>query len=322
MKNWKKLSLLVLLLSGLACKKDNTEPQEDTYVPISVGKFLDNWTCSINPGVGANFDIGEFRLWVPDITTVSNLKAVLVVLDHVNSNGLGMVNDSTWRKYATANNVALLSVHLENTKLPTNYPYADARNGSGKALILAVEAIAQKNSISSVAALPFLIRGYSAGGMFGYFFSAFKPSRVVAFSNIRGWYIMETPDENKTVPALFLMAEQDVMTDVPPDNVLQLVIKKRYAGGLWAFAQEPGASHYSSLLKSDSLTRQFFSAALSKRTTNGITTLLSIPQESGWLGNNASNEAVPYDNYTANKKAASWLIDENVAKAWIAYQKK
>ncbi|MES1181976.1 MAG: hypothetical protein ABUL44_04185, partial [Flavobacterium sp.] len=77
-----------------------------------------------------------------------------------------------------------------------------------------------------------------------------------------------------------------------------------------------------SLLKSDTLTRQFFSVALSKRTTAGSTALVSISQESGWLGNNALNNAVPYDNYTANKKAASWLIDESVAKAWIAYQKK
>lgn len=322
MKNWKTLSLLLLLLSGFACKKPTTVP-EDTYVPISVGPFLDDWTCSINPGMGANFDIGEFRLWVPNVATVSNLKAVLVLLDHANSNALGMVNDTTWRNYAIANNIALLSVHLENkSPTPTTYPYSDARNGSGNALIMALEAIAKKNNIATVAALPFLIRGYSAGGMFGYYFSIFKPLRVAAFSDIRGWYITETADDNKTVPALFLMAEQDIVTYVPPDNIQQLVIKKRNVGGVWGFALEPEADHYSSLLKSDSLTRQFFSAALTKRIMNGSTELINIPQESGWLGNNASNNAVPYANYTGNKKEASWLIDETVANAWIAYQKK
>lgn len=288
---------------------------------MSVGKFLDNWTCGINPGVGANFDIGEFRLWVPDTTATQDLKAVLVLADHVNSNALGSVSDTEWQKFAIANRVALLGVHLENKTLPTSYPYAEARNGSGEALLMALKAISDRHHFPKLASLPFLLRGYSAGGMFAYYFSAYKPTRVVAFADFRGWYIGETPADNKGVPGLFLMGEKDAVSGVPPDNIQQLVRNKRAINGLWGFAVEPGADHYSDLTKSDSLAKLFFTSALNQRVLNPDS-LATILQINGWLGNNGSKDISSYSAYTGSKTEASWLMDETVAKGWVAFQKK
>lgn len=320
MKSFKLFVLSILLAGTLGCKKKQTDEEINTYVPISVDKFPDNWTCSIHPGTGANFNIAEFRLWVPDTTTTSDLKAILVLADHVNSNALGMVNDTEWRKFAIVNNIALIGVHLENTVLPTSNPYAEARNGSGEALIMALKAIAERHHFPKVGELPFLLRGYSAGGMYAYFFSAYVPARVVAFANFRGWSIGDTPDDNKGVPGLFLLAEKDPLSAVPP-NIPQMIKKKREKGGLWGYAIEPGADHYSELIKCDELAKLFFTSALNQRVKSGSNALIELSQTSGWLGNNITKAISSYTAYPDSKTDASWLTDETVAKAWVAFQK-
>lgn len=317
-----RLLLLLVVCFGIACKKPAVEEDKSTYVPISVGSFSDNWTCSINPGQGANFNVAEFRLWVPDTADVSKLRAILVLLDGVNSDALPLASSKYWQAYATANNVALMGVHLANIPLPTSNPYIDARLGSGDALVLALKAIAEKNNISQIASLPFLLRGYSSGGMFSYYFSLYNPQRTVAFTDIRGWYIGKTSSENAVVPALFLIGEKDTVTTVPPDNVQQIVYEKRSHNGLWGYAIEPFASHYSNTGKSDSLTQLFFTSCLNRRTSSGSTTLTILPEIEGWLGNNSSKTYSTYDAYSGNKITASWLIDEPFAKAWVEYQKK
>lgn len=322
--NFKLLLCALFITCGIACKKQSAEEDTSltTYVPISVGKFLDDWTCSVNPGVGGNFELAEFRLWVPDTTTTSELRAILILADHFNSNGLGLANDPDWRSYAIANKIALLGVRLEMTWGPANYHYSEARNGSGEALLKALTAIAGRHQFPKVAELPLLIRGYSAGGMFAYYFTAYKPERVVAFANFRGWHIDETPETNKGIPGLFLLGEEDPQTGVPPDNVQQLIRNKRLKNGLWGFAVEPEADHFADLARSDSLTRLFFSSALNQRVKNGSVILNEISQTNGWLGNNALNTAAAYNVYSSDKVQASWLIDEAVAKAWVKYQKK
>jgi hypothetical protein len=321
MKFTKILPLFYILFFVFACKKKKVEEDVTTYVPISVDHFLDDWTCSINPGEGGNFNLAEFGLWVPDPKNVSDLKAILVLLGHFNSNTLGLLNSKDWQKYAMDNHLALLAARIENFQIPTDYPYFEAGNGSGDALMLALEAIANKNNIPRVASLSFLFRGYSAGGMFSYYFSAYKPERVIAFSNIRGWDLVNMGDENKNIPALFLLGENDTLDGVPKDIVQQVVLNKRRNNGLWAFAVEPGVDHYSDLDKADSLTVKFFSSVLNLR-ANGTGKPLILPESSGWLGNNDTHAVFSYTDYPDDRKNASWLPDEVIATAWVDFQKK
>jgi|GEM_PF-5228164 len=49
-----------------------------------------------------------------------------------------------------------------------------------------VTKIAEKNNVPEIATLPFLLRGYSAGGVFAHNFSTYQPDRSVAFVDIMG----------------------------------------------------------------------------------------------------------------------------------------
>jgi hypothetical protein len=326
--NYKHIFLVIAPILFFAChkSKDEPEPEPEVDAQMSIGTFSDNWTCSVIKGKTSNFDIAEFTLWVPNAADVSNLKAILVLAHHSNSNALGLVFKKEWQDFAKTNNVALLAVHLENLnpQISLDDTYSDARKGSGDALLMALEAISRRNNIATVAALPFLFRGYSAGGMFSFNFSVFKPERVIAFADVRGWYINPTTDINNGVPGLFLIAELDTEkydNVIPAQRMKEIVQSKRKQNALWGYAVEPGEDHFGSLTKSDSLLRLFLASALKSRVQSGSNVLHSITQASGWLGNNDSKVIFSYDTYPQTKNEASWLIDEAFANEWIAYQK-
>ncbi len=315
--------LFCLVIVLFACKKPETQTDTNTYQPIFIDHFIDDWACAVNPGNGANFDIGEFRLWVPDTSVVPQVKAILVLADGSNSNATNLTASNEWRTYAIANKLALMGVHLETQSSQTVFDnYADARNGSGEALIKALEAITEKNHIPHIATLPFLVRGYSAGGMFSYFFSAYVPKRVIAFADIRGWVIVQTIAETKNIPGLFSIGELDMPSSGQRDMTEQIIQLKRKQDGLWSYAVEPGAEHFTSLTASDSLVKLFFSSALKYRLGTASNDLLTITPSSGWLGNTDTKSVFSYGTYPGEKEKAGWLTDETFAKAWEKFQKK
>ncbi|WP_024770234.1 hypothetical protein [Aquimarina macrocephali] len=317
MKCLQNITVLILIVFVFGCDKSETDLT--TYVPIPAGKFLDDWTFHVNQQSTGGFDIAEFRLWVPDPTDVSGLKAILVITPHFNGNGLGNADSEAWQEYARNNNIGLIGVRLKTLNSIAAFDtYANAEEGSGQALLTALEAIAEKNNIPEVTTLPFLLKGYSAGGMFSYFFSAFKPDRVIAFANIRGWAI-STKNESKDIPGLMLIAEMDT----PSRGITimkQVVETNRAQNGLWSYAVEPNADHFTPLAKSDELIKLFFSSALAYRVDGTSRELLPISETSGWLGNKVSKNIFSYETYPDNKNEAVWLIDEGFANTWKDYQ--
>lgn len=317
LKSLQSIILFVFIIFTFGCDKSETDIT--TYVPIPVGEFLDDWTFHVNKRSAGGFDIAEFRLWVPDPTDVSDLKAILVIAPHFNGNGLGNADSEMWQEYARNNNIGLIGVRLKTLNSIAAFDtYANAEDGSGQALLTALEAIAEKNNIPEVATLPFLLKGYSAGGMFSYFFAAFKPERVIAFANIRGWSI-STKNESKDIPGLMLIAEFD--TPSRGITTMKHVVKtNRTQNGLWSYAIEPNADHFTSLAKSNELIKLFFSSALSYRVAGTSRELLPISETSGWLGNKTSKNIFSYEAYPDNREEALWLIDEDFGNAWKVYQ--
>jgi len=298
---------------------DKVEKERSLFEPITVGEFSDDWTCSINKGSGSNFDLAMFRLWVPNPMDVSNLKAILVLAGHYNDNGLPMALTDEWRGFSRNNNIGILAVRLESHQAITmNDSYVMASGGSGEALLLALKAISERNNIPTVASLPFLMRGYSGGGMFCYSFSTLMHPRVVAFANIRGPILRQTVNENINIPGLFLFAEYDDPSSI--NSAERIVLACRVQNGLWSFALEPKINHFGNLTASDELIKLFFSKALKRRMSNGNKDLLPVLPASGWLGDNISKAFFPYSTYPTNMDEASWLIDEEFAIEWKKYQ--
>lgn len=305
---------LILFVFVVSCGDQNDAQDVPDDDIISQGEFTDEWTYQVFPTVYDNFTEAEFRLWVPD--NIDGLKAILILLSSYNSNGLGLAHSKDWQEYAEKENLSLLSVHLKST--PTGNSYTDASGGSGAALLKAVEAITNKHNIKRINSLPFLSRGYSAGGSFSFSFSVFLEDRTIAFANIRGQMNILSIT-NTSTPGLVIMGENDL--GQRNHNILNSVLSNRGEGALWCYAIEPVVDHFGELVESDILIKQFFSGALKRRLAeDGSNQLQSIMESSGWLGDNITKEAFPYSEYPSSTKVASWLIDSEFANSWRNFQ--
>ncbi len=89
--------------------------------------------------------------------------------------------------------------------------YIRAGEGSGQALLEAVETLAVAAGHPEVAEAQLLLWGMSAGGQFNYEFACWKPERVRAFVVNKGgiYYTHLAPSAARAVPGIFFIGGLD-----------------------------------------------------------------------------------------------------------------
>jgi len=305
------LSFIFSLYLCWGCSKQNDDsiiqPQQQTRE----GQFLDDFTYEVFPSVDDNFEKAVFRLLIP--TDIDTLRALTILTPGINQDGTGLVLQDDWIDFAEREHLGLLGVFFFGVpNSQRDYRYAE--NGSGSALVEALNTIAQKNSIPQISTLPFVMWGFSAGGSFTYGFSAYMPERVVCFAIIKsGTYFSTQGSENRNIPALMIAGELNGNLT----SMKSWFLKKRMERGIWGFAIEPNSGH--EIGKSNELIRPFFISALEKRISKNPSDpreLLFISEETGWLGNLETFNIAAYAEYSGDKLKAAWLMDENIAKTW------
>jgi len=313
MRRFTLLTFMVLFTCLMACDGENNDPDPIQDQPL--GEFIDENTYRVFPTNQDNFGVAEFRLWVPEST--EKVRAVLVLLGSYNYNGLGLAKTFQWQAFGDLENIAIVGVNFKTISDVAGY-YPEAHLGSGQALLNALAKLAERNGNDYLKDLPLLLRGYSAGGVFSYSFSDFKHERVLAFANIRGGSLNFTRDINSGIPGLMIYGENDA----PQRNsrIISTVEEKRNEGGNWSLLKEPGVDHFGELTKPDSFIRMFFQKVLASRLTDGSNELNDLAESDGWLGDPSTLEIYPYDEFIGDKTKASWLIDEEYAKSWKAFQ--
>src|SRR6185312_2501734 len=93
---------------------------------------------------GGNYATAEFRLWHPE--TDGAIRAIVVLMPGSNGDARAMVEDPVWRAFATKHKLALLGCHITDKPHPQNFieDYANVSQGSGDALLSAIDAIASR----------------------------------------------------------------------------------------------------------------------------------------------------------------------------------
>lgn len=110
---------------------------------------------SIPPG--KNFDKAAFRLWFPD--QAKTIKGVIVLVPGSNGDGRGLVDDLFWQVLAVKQNFALLGCYFtdqihEEMEVEN---YANAKEGSGQALLTVLTKFAQKTGFPELANAPLVL---------------------------------------------------------------------------------------------------------------------------------------------------------------------
>jgi hypothetical protein len=300
--------VILIILSLFSCEKIDSDFGQPHYI-TTVDTFLNDWTYRVLPSPNLSYSKAEFRMWLPENTT--NLKGILALTPGYNCSGIELADDESWQNFATQENIALVGVTFEDNRNMDGY-YQSFPEETGSRLINAVQKICERNDIIEVADLPFLLCGHSAGGTCSYNFSTYKPERTIGYINIKGGYA--TYLNPIDIPGLLVSGEFDY-----PELLYDKAMDIRKNNGLVCYAVEPDAYHEWGDPKE--IMMPFLSAVLEKRIdTNG--NLVSLSEESGFLGNLESFDYYQYNNFPDDLLIASWLISEEFAEKWIDFVSK
>jgi dienelactone hydrolase len=266
---------------------------------------------------GSNFDKAEFRLWLPP--DAGAVRALVVLVPGSNGDGRPQVDDPVWQAFAAAHRLALLGCRFTDKPHEQGFieHYVNVSQGSGQALLDAIERLAATSKHPELARAPFLMWGMSAGGQFNYEFTAWKPDRVAAFIVNKGgiYYSALVPAAARQVPGLLFTGARDL--EFRTNTIVGLFAVNRRGGALWALTDEPAAGHI--VGRSRDLALLFYEDVLPLRlpATDGGG-LQPIVETSGYLGDLKARTFQRVPDAGAPNHPTAWLPTERVARAWQA----
>jgi poly(3-hydroxybutyrate) depolymerase len=263
---------------------------------------------------GNNYEVAEFRFWAP--SEAGALQGIAVLVPGSNGDGRAMAEDTVWQSFARSHRLALVACRFTDKPHPQNFieAYVNVSQGSGQALLNAINSFAARSKHPELATAPFFMWGMSAGGQFNYEFTAWKPERVAAFVVNKGgiYYSALVSAEARNVPGMLFIGGQDLEFRV--NTIVGLFAVNRRGGALWALANEPGAAHIVGQSRDVSLV--FFDEILPLRLGGPNGTLKPIAEKSGFIGDLKAKTFAPMGDSKAPGYPTSWLPTERVARAW------
>ena len=263
---------------------------------------------------GNNYNNAEFSFWCP--ADSQTLRGVVIMMPGSNGDGRAMVNEPVWQSFAQKHRFALVAAYFTDRPHDQAFieNYVNVSQGSGQALLDALEKFGRRSHHPELTNAPLLLWGVSAGGEFNYEFTAWKPERILAFVVNKGgiYYTALTPPGARAVPALIFVGKKDLESRVT--TLAGLFALNRRAGALWALVEEPDAGH--TFEQSQVLSLLFFDDVLSLRLGDQGAPIKSVTEASGYRGNLQSRSFVAADNQPAVDATTAWLPTKRVAEAW------
>ncbi len=220
-------------------------------------------TFDVEMPPGPNFAVAAFRWWHP--ADAKALLGVAVLVPGSNDDGRAQVEDPFWQDFARRHSLALVGCWFrdpphENMNIES---YARAPDGSGRALLDAVDRLARTAAHPEAATAPLLLWGFSAGGQFNYEFVCWQPARVAAFVVNKGGYYFThlAPAGPRAVPGIFFVGGKDEAFRI--QSIQGIFAVNHQAGAVWKLIVEPDAGHEPG--RSRELAAEFFAEVISRR---------------------------------------------------------
>jgi len=265
---------------------------------------------------GKNFDIAQFRLWYPE--NVSTLRGIVLLVPGSNGDGRNSAQDTVWQAFAVKHQLALVACFFKDKQHDQNFieDYIKVSDGSGDALLTAINDFAQKSKHAELSAAPMLLWGMSAGGQFNYEFVGWKPERVIAFVVNKGgiYYSALLPRAARSVPGVLFVGGKDL--EFRTNTIVGLFAVNRRAGALWALSEEPAAAHI--VGRSRELAMPFYEDVMAARLSASSAPLKPMPAKPAFIGDFKLKTFAPSGDGPAPGFPTAWLPTGRVARAWQA----
>jgi hypothetical protein len=280
-----------------------------------------------------------YTVWIPD--GVARLRGI-IVHQHgagttASKEGSTAAYDLHWQALAKKWDCALLgpSYHVLNEKIDLtpggSELWFDPRRGSEKTFLKALGDLATQSGHPELESVPWVLWGHSGGGIWSDVMTTLHPDRVVAVWLRSGSAAMfrtkpefpqpPVPAAAYAVPMMSNPGEKEQKRG-PWIGTLATFQEYRLRGAPIGFAPDPRTGHECG--DSRYLAIAFLDACLAMRLPEKggkDQTLRPIDMSTAWLAALMSEEAKPAGEFKGDPRAAVWLPNAAVAKAWVEYVK-
>ncbi len=275
----------------------------------------------------------DFELWVPD--GVETLRGIIV---HQHGCGVGAslggrtaADDLHWQALARKWNCALLGSVYEPRQQINCRRWCDARNGSERRFLQALEHFASATGHAEVSRVPWCLWGHSGGAFWASLMQTLHPERIVAIWLRSGtaysyWANGEIPQPVLTsdvyqIPVMCnpgLKERDDERFHTAFDGGLAMFREYRKNGAPIGFAPDPNTAHECG--DSRYLAIPFFDACLEMRLPERSgEPLRRVDFSSAWLAEPLSAATGPIESFRGVPLSSVWLPNEKFARAWEQY---
>lgn len=161
--------------SLLANTTDESSDADSKVLPIDI---------QVQGGSDGNFDYAASQFWLPP--GAGPFRGILCLVIHpLQLGGARLANPTPWVELAAKRRCALMAVSFVETG-HFEGKWCKAEQGSGSALLAAIDAAARDSGHLELKGLPIVMAGVCAAGQFAYHFAAVYPERTSAFVTIGG----------------------------------------------------------------------------------------------------------------------------------------
>lgn len=270
---------------------------------------------------GNDYSKAEFRMWIPE--GVEKFRGILMLNPGSNGDGRPQVEDEYWQAFAKKHNFALVGTFLQD-HMHVNMMiehYIKVWDGSGDAILGAIDQMAAESGHEELSYAPFLLWGMSAGGEINHEIASWIPERVIAYVvNKGGYYYSSVPPEaTRLTPGLYSIG----LDDFPSRNLMikGMYLTNRRAGALWTLAEEKGVAH--EVADSRNLATSYYEAIMEMRMVDnaiGFKALKPVTEDMGTVGNIYNHTLGEEEG--VRKEDTTWLPSEDFAKEWLTHVTK
>ncbi len=300
MRPFRRRTLSWLVLSACLCP-----------APVQAAYF----ETSAPPRETDHYAGARYRLWIaPETTSVRGI----IIRQHgcgegARRYGLDHANDLQWQELARRHHFALLGTELRNTEMCAQWYRVE--DGSGDALLRALDQLAADTGRPELASVPWALFGHSGGGYWctGMFFR--HPERVLA-AVIRsgGTAFLQWHPAVKKIPVLMAAGIDDRVDGQEYTAALTIKSFRAYRrfDAPWVVAIDPKADH------GNADGRRFYIPFLDAMLSLRLPAEGNIPRvidtSKGWQGDPDTGEISAVGQRP--RRSWAWFPDESLALKW------
>jgi hypothetical protein len=265
------------------------------------------------------FEFGEFALYVP--AHVSKVRGILVALGGPDTRAFSTSGVFGAPLPEVEKALSLLGVAYRSLAathglaiLGTSRAFMPDAEASDQAIVQAIGAGAENSGRPDIESAPILMYGISGGAPEASGFVSRNSGRIAGLFLKVPLTVTELSGSALQVPTFLVLAEFDAFVD-NASLAAQFELNRK-GGGLWGMAKEPRMPHYSLSLAQRQLTVDWMRSVMELRVQGASGALRGLTESDGWLGDNTTGIATPWEAYTGDKSIASWIPTQPIALQW------